>query len=108
MSTTTALSTSETDLLITLLMPAGHAALLRKACYTYSKAKAKAAHATAARAAECEALVHTAIRAKQARLERVPRHKWTSLLQLYYFDKRDATIDEETIRKYVKTFPGFN
>lgn len=107
MTTTTSESTVETNRLLELL-PEPHRSRSLRACDVHDAMKAKAAHATATRSAECETLVHTAIRVKRARLERVPRHKWTSLLQLYYFDKRDATIDEETIRKYVKTFPGFN
>lgn len=107
MPTTTALSTTETDRLVDLLMPAGHAALLRKACDCYSKSKVKAAAARDKRTQDLQTQVYDAIYFKQARLKREPRHKWTSILMKYYFELRKIAIDEETIRKYVKTFPGF-
>jgi hypothetical protein len=59
------------------------------------------------RTAKVEAKVLTAIQTKRARLEKEPRHKWTSILMVYYFDKRGITIDEETVRRVVKSFPGF-
>jgi hypothetical protein len=102
----TAPSTEETDRLVNL-MPPEHAALVRRACDTHSKACAKAQRMRDAKTAKLEALVTTAIQAKRARLEKEPRHKWTSILMVHYFDKRDINIDEETVRRVVKSFPGF-
>lgn len=59
------------------------------------------------RTAKLDALVTEAIQAKRARLEKEPRHKWTSILMVYYFDKKKITIDEETVRRVVKSFLGF-
>lgn len=59
------------------------------------------------RTAKLDAVVTEAIHAKRARLEKEPRHNWTSTLMVHYFDKRGITIDEETVRKVVKSFPGF-
>ncbi|VVQ05126.1 hypothetical protein [Pseudomonas fluorescens] len=59
------------------------------------------------RTAKLEALVTAAIQAKRARLEKEPRHSWTSTLMVHYFDKRKITIDEETVRRVVYSFPGF-
>ncbi|WP_448145386.1 hypothetical protein [Pseudomonas silesiensis] len=67
----------------------------------------KAAAMRAARTAKLEALVTAAIQAKRARLEKEPRHRWTSTLMVHYFDKRKITIDEETVRRVVYSFPGF-
>lgn len=104
---TTALSTAETDRLVDLLMPAGHAALLRKACDCYSKSKVKAAAARDKRTQDLQTQVYEAITIKRPRLEKEPRHAWTAILMTHYFDKRGIAIDEETVRKHVKTFPGF-
>ena len=59
------------------------------------------------RTAKLEALVLTAIQAKRARLEIEPRHNWTSILMEYYFDVKAIKIDEGTVRRVVKSFPGF-
>lgn len=67
----------------------------------------RAARMRAVRTAEREALVLTAIHAKKARLEKELRCHWTSTLMTHYFDKRGITIDEETVRRVVKHFPGF-
>lgn len=106
-TTTTALSTAETTRLVDLLMPAGHAALIHRACNCYSKAKVKAAAARDKRTQDLQTQVYEAITIKRPRLEKEPRHAWTSILMKYYFELRKIAIDEETVRKHVKTFPGF-
>ena len=60
----------------------------------------------AARTAEREALVTTAIYAKQAALEYKNRCFWTSIL-MRHFERLDEKIDEETVRRVVYGFPGF-
>lgn len=103
---TTAPSTEDTNAYIDA-MPPEHAALVRKACDSYDKACAKAATMRESRTTKLDILVTEAIQAKRARLEKEPRHKWTSILMVHYFDKRKITIDEETVRRVVKSFPGF-
>lgn len=103
---TTALSTEDTNAYIDA-MPPEHAALVRKACDTYDKACMKAATMRKARTEKLDILVTEAIQAKRARLEEEPRHNWTSLLIEHYFDKKGIAIDEETVRRVVKSFPGF-
>lgn len=84
-----------------------HIDLVRRACDSYGKACAKAQRMRDAKTAKCEAKVLTAIHAKRARLEIEPRHNWTSILMEYYFDLKAIKIDEETVRRVVKSFPGF-
>jgi hypothetical protein len=87
-------------------VPPEHIDLVRKACDAYSKACKKAQAMRDARTAQCEALVIAAIQAKRARLEKEKRHKWTSIL-IGYFHMKNIQIDEETVRRIVKSFPGF-
>jgi len=106
MNHTTSESTVETNRLLDLL-PEPHRSRALRACDVHDSMKAKAAHATAARSADLQALVYAAIYFKEARLKKEKRHNWTSILMTHYFDVRSIAIDEETVRKYVKTFPGF-
>lgn len=104
---TTAISTSETDLLIRLLLPAGHAALVTKACNTYSKMKAKSEQARAAKTAALKTKIEAAIHAKRLVLEVKPRHAWTSILMRHFARHGIEAPDIETVRMVVKDFNGF-
>jgi hypothetical protein len=102
---TTHESTGEVDRLIDL-MPPEHAALVRRACDCYGKVCKKAQAMRDAKTTQCEAKVLAAIQAKHARLEIEPRHNWTGIL-MSYFSLKAVKIDEETVRRVCKSFPGF-
>jgi|SRR3990167_279564 len=104
---TTALSTAETDRLVDLLMPAGHAAILRAACNTKSKMDAKAATARAAKTAACKTKIEDAIHAKRPALEGKHRCFWTSIILRYFARHGIEAPDIETVRAVVKGFSGF-
>lgn len=105
MTSTTALSTEETNRLIDL-MPPEHAALARKACDSYQKACAKAAKATSAHSNQVRAGITQAIELHRKQLAVLAHYNRTS-----YLMKRlqanpvkyglNQTPDRETVKSLI-------
>ncbi|MNJ30882.1 hypothetical protein D3C77_254950 [compost metagenome] len=111
MTSATAPSTTDLPAIIRTLVPSGYANLADDLFAELTRRRtsdaARGERVRSARTAQLESLVIEAIQAKQARLERENRCAWTSILLAHFARRGIKAPDEETVRRVVKSFPGF-